>query len=240
MKWQDATSQPGDGVSSFKNMNASRTMGSMGMIHPLMDTRRSGYISYLTSSMMLITRLARCVVDGHLTDVPINRVYSGVVFLYGLCTIAFLFGLNDLKMWATDIGNAYLKAFTSKKLCIITHPEFVGDIEGHMLVIFKALYGLQTSGLRWWHERFLDCLHDMEFTPSKVEPDIWMRHIRDHYEYITEYEDDITIASKDPNTIIDILTNVHGFKLKGTGPIECYHGMTFNHNEQGQPCISSR
>ena len=51
-------------------------------------------------------------------------------------------------MWSTDIGNAYLKAYTSKKLYIITGPEF-GELEGHILIISKALYGLKTSRLRW-------------------------------------------------------------------------------------------
>ena len=52
---------------------------------------------------------ARCVADhGHLIDVPINSIYSGVVLLCSLHTITFLSELNDLEMWATDIGNAYL------------------------------------------------------------------------------------------------------------------------------------
>ena len=56
----------------------------------------------------------------------------------------------------------------------------------------------------------------MGFTPSKAEPDIWMHHIDDHYEYIALYVDDLAIASKDPKAIVNMLTIVHGFKLKGT------------------------
>jgi hypothetical protein len=81
-----------------------------------------------------------------LTDVPINSVYSGVVSLRGMRMLIFLAELNGLKTWATDIGNAYLEAKTSKKLYIIAGAEF-GLREGHTLVIFKALYGLRTSGL---------------------------------------------------------------------------------------------
>jgi hypothetical protein len=71
-------------------------------------------------------------------------------------------------------------------------------------VFFKALYGLWTSGLRW-HERFADCLHDMGFTPSKVEPDIWMRPNGDAYEYIGVYVDDLAIIARAPQEIIDVL-----------------------------------
>jgi hypothetical protein len=60
--------------------------------------------------------------------------------------VAFLSELNGLNLWATDIGNAYLEAKTSELLFIIASPEF-GDLEGHMLVIYKALYGLRSSGL---------------------------------------------------------------------------------------------
>jgi hypothetical protein len=59
-------------------------------------------------------------------------------------------------LWATDIGNAYLEAKMSELPFIIAGPEF-GDLEGYMLVIYKALYGLHSSGLRW-HECFSTCL----------------------------------------------------------------------------------
>ena len=67
--------------------------------------------------------------------------------------------------------------------------------------------------------KFLDCLCDMGFTPSKAEPDIWMQCVNDHYEYVGVYVDDLAIASKDPRSIVDMLTKCHGFKLKGMGPI---------------------
>jgi hypothetical protein len=41
----------------------------------------------------------------------------------------------------TDIGNAYLEAYTFEKVYIEAGPEF-RDREGHILVISKALYGL--------------------------------------------------------------------------------------------------
>jgi hypothetical protein len=91
---------------------------------------------------------ARLVANGNLTEIPTNSVYSGVVSLKSLRTVIFLAELNGLESWATDIGNAYLEAETSEKVFVIAGPEF-GDLEGHTLVIFKALYGLRTSGVRW-------------------------------------------------------------------------------------------
>jgi hypothetical protein len=61
---------------------------------------------------------ARLVADGHLTSIPVDSVYSGVVTLRGLRLLIFLAELNDLQTWATNIGNAYLEALTSKR-CVL-------------------------------------------------------------------------------------------------------------------------
>ena len=174
---------------------------------------------------------ARLVADGHLTDVPIESVYSGVVSLRGLRTVLFIAELNGLESWTTDIGNAYLEAETKEKVYIVAGPEF-GSLEGHILVVHKALYGLRSSGRRWG-ERLGDCLRSMGFLPCKAEPDIWMRQKGDFYEYIATYVDDLEIASDDPKSIIDALVITHGFKLKGTGPIEFYLGCDFGRDEDG-------
>ena len=179
---------------------------------------------------------SRLVADGHLTTIPIDSVYSGVVSLRGLRLLVFIAELNGLETWATDIGNAYLEAETLEKVYINAGPEF-GDREGHTLVIFKALYGLRSSGLRW-HERFADCLHDMGFKQSKSEPDIWMRKNGNVYEYIAVYVDDLAIAAKDPKSIIAILTDKHKFKLKGTGPITYHLGCDFFREKDGTLCMA--
>ena len=179
---------------------------------------------------------ARLVADGHLTTPPLDSVYSGVVSLRGLRLVVFLAELNDLETYATDIGNAYLETYTKEKLCIIAGPEF-GALEGHMLMICKALYGLRTSGLRW-HERLADCIRSMGFVPSKAEPDIWIRLNEDVYEYIAVYVDDLAIVARDPKSICDTLVNKHKFKLKGTGPISYHLGMGFVRDDDGTLCIS--
>ncbi len=155
-----------------------------------------------------------------------------------LRTVIFLAELNGLKTWATDIGNAYLEAETSEKVFIIAGPEF-GELEGHTLVIFKALYGLRSSGLRW-SEKFSLCLRDMGFFPSLADPCIWMRRVDNHYEYIAVYVDDLAIASKCPAGIIRALTEDYKFKLKGTGLIEFHLGCDFFRDEEGVSCFAPR
>ena len=82
---------------------------------------------------------------GHRTETPIDSTYSGVVSLPGIRLVTFLAELNDLELWGTDIGNAYLESYTSEKVAFIAGPEF-GELEGHLMIIIKAQYGLKSSG----------------------------------------------------------------------------------------------
>ena len=180
---------------------------------------------------------ARLVADGHLTEIPLESVYSGVVSLRGFRLVMFMAELNNLEFWATDIGNAYLEAHTAEKVCIVAGPEF-GALEGHILVISKALYGLRSSGARW-HDRFADCMSELKFFPCKAEPDIWMRQSENGYEYIAVYVDDLAIAMKNPKEFVDILETQYKFKTKGTGPIVFHLGMDFFRDEDNTLCLSS-
>jgi hypothetical protein len=181
---------------------------------------------------------ARLVAGGHLTDPPLESVYSGVVSLCGFRLVLFIAELNGLNMWATDIGNAYLEANTSEKVYIEAGPEF-GDREGHILIIRKALYGLRTSGARW-HDKFADCLHEMGFFPCKAEPDIWMQRNGNQYKYVAVYVEDLTITMIDPEAFAKVLIDKYNFKLKGTGPISFHLGMDFECDEDGTLCIIPR
>jgi len=57
---------------------------------------------------------------------------------------------------------------------------------------------------------------------------------------VAVYIDDLAIAPKDPKAITDALMNCHGFKLKGTTPIEYHLGITFCQNEHGLMEITPR
>ena len=177
---------------------------------------------------------ARFVAGGHMTPTPIESVYSSVVSLRGIRLVSFLAELNGLELWSTDIGNAYLEAYTQEKVYFRAGPEF-GERAGHLFRIHKALYGLCSSGKRW-SETFSEVLKDMGFFPSLAEHDIWMRHCGDHYEYVAVYVDDLLIASKDPNAIIKALTDKYHFKLKGTGPVTFHLGCDYVRDDDGVLC----
>ena len=124
----------------------------------------------------------------------------------------FIGELNGVETWGTDIGNTYLEAHTAEKVCIWAGPEFA-ELQGHLLLIDHALYGLQTSGARW-HDQLSDVLFTEGFQPCKVKPDIWMRQNNQQYEYIAIYVDDLAFAMKDPHAFIGILREKYKFKIK--------------------------
>ena len=171
---------------------------------------------------------ARCVADRHLTENPIDNVYSGVVSLQWLRMIIFLTEINQLDIWATYIGNVYLEEKTSEKVYITAGQQF-REKWGNTLTIYKSLYGLQSSGVRW-HEKFSDDLRNMGFFPCKEEHDIWMRQSNGLWEYITLYVDDLSFVVCDPNTTITLLKEK--YKLKGTGSISYYLGCDFFRDDE--------
>ena len=183
---------------------------------------------------------ARLVAGGHLTDTPVESVYSSVVSLKGVRMTIFTAELNNLEIWSTDIGNAYLESYTQEKVYVIAGPEFAPfGLEGHVLLIDRALYGLKSSGLRWW-ERLADVLREMGFFPSRAETDIWMRRVGDHYEYICVYVDDIIVCSLRPRDITDALETKYKFSLKGTGPIHFHLGCDYFRDPDGTLCYGPR
>jgi hypothetical protein len=153
--------------------------------------------------------------------------------------VMFLAELNNLELWATDVGNAYLEAFTNEKLYVEAGPELGNHRLGHILVIKKALYGLRTSGARW-HDRLSDVLRDLGFTPCKAEPDVWMRRNGERYEYIAVYVDDLAMAMVNPKEFIHLLEEKYKFKFKGTGPIAFHLGMDIYREDDGTLCMTSR
>ena len=75
----------------------------------------------------------------------------------------------------------------------------------------------------------------MGFVPCRADTSIWMRLAKDgkSYEYIATYVDDLLIAMKNPQEVIDMLKDKYKFKLKGTGRVAFHLGMAFFRDEHG-------
>jgi hypothetical protein len=82
-----------------------------------------------------LTRKARYVTGGHLTDPPTQLTYSSIVTRESV-RIAFLIAaLNGLEILSVDIGNAYLQAPAREKVHTTAGPEFGPNLEGQTVII---------------------------------------------------------------------------------------------------------
>jgi len=174
---------------------------------------------------------ARLVAGGHKTDPNSEDAYSGVI-MNRTQRIVIIYGVkNALRFGVGDIGNAYLTALTKEMVVIIAGPEF-GPLEGCILLVYKALYGLRTSGARF-HESLADTLRDMGFFPCRSDPDLWIRDAGDVYEYVCVYVDDLMAIMKNPDAFFEELNTKYGYKLKGCGEPSYYLGGDFFYDPDG-------
>ena len=186
-----------------------------------------------------LKRKARLVARGDKTDPPRDSVYSGVASLRSLRIVCFLAELNGLEITGGDIGNAYLEAFMKEKVCTCAGPEF-GPLEGHMLIVEKALYGLRTSGARF-HAKFADTLRTLGFIPTYADPDVWIRDAGNCYEYVVVYVDDILTALKNPKEFYDsIQGEPWNYKLKNVEEPKYHLGGDLFRYKDGTYCYGSQ
>jgi hypothetical protein len=172
-----------------------------------------------------LRRKARLVAGGHMTNPPVEDVYSGVV---GMNTVRLAFAvgaMQGLDVCAADISTAFLYGKTKEKLYIVAGPEFGPELEGKRLIVQGNWYGLRSAAATY-HQVASAVLRKIGFRPTKVDPDLWMRKKGDHYEYLAIYVDDLLAWGKKP---LDIIKEVQAsFKLQGIGFPDYYLGADVN------------
>ena len=176
-------------------------------------------------------RKARLVAGGHTTATPNTLTYYSIVSRDSMRIAFTIAALYNLSVLACDIQNAYLTAPCREKIFTISRPEFDSQA-GNIFIITKALYGLKSSGAAFCS--FLaEHLHDIGFTPSKADPDVWMRAAVKpngfkYWEYILCYVDDILAISHNPKATIQLIRNKFKLKNDQMEPPQMYLGATLS------------
>jgi Reverse transcriptase (RNA-dependent DNA polymerase) len=148
------------------------------------------------------TRKARFVANGSTPDAPSSMTYSSVVSRDSIRLMFLVAALNNLDVFACDIGNAYLNAQCKEKIWFRGGTE-MGEDKGKVMIVTRALYGLKSSGFAW-HQMMSLTLRELEFVPSIADTDVWrqptFKENRDRiYEYIVVYVDDTLAISPRAN-----------------------------------------
>ena len=139
-------------------------------------------------------RKARMVAGGHTMETPDALTYASVVSRDSVRIALNIAALNDFKVLAFNIQNAYLTAKFREKIWTIAGTEF-GSYTGKIMIVVRALYGLKSSGAVF--KALLDeTLYDIGYTLSKADPDVWLRSAVktdgfEYYEMILFYVDDV-------------------------------------------------
>ena len=176
-----------------------------------------------------LRRKARLVAGGHLIDALDVDIYSSTVKSISVKLLHVIAHKKDLKQLCGDVSNAFPTAYTNERVYAVAGPEF-GTLEGHVVIIRKALYGLRSSSERW-HAHFADTLRSMEFVPTRYDKDVWMRKSEDetYYEYVCTHVDDFMIVSRKPEVIMEKLKEV--YSISSEGPPEYYLGNDYKTNK---------
>jgi hypothetical protein len=137
--------------------------------------KASGHLVYEVK--MDFTRKARWVKDGHKTPNSTTSSIAGVVSCDSICISLTYAALLGLPVIGADIRNAYLQAPSSEKHFIICGPEFGLENEGHVALIWRALYSGKVAGCSFWNH-LCDCMGQLGFTSSCAGPDVWLRLLK--------------------------------------------------------------
>ena len=177
------------------------------------------------------TRKARLVANGNETqDLPKYERYASVVSRESV-RIGFLYAaLNDLDILSCDVTNAYLNAPCTERLWTEAGPEFGSD-KGSVMILKKAVYGLQSAGSSW-HHTLAKMLEEIGFVPSRADPDVWLKEATKptgerYYQWITCYVDDLLAISHDPKSIMANIAKTYDFK-DGAQPPDRYLGANIS------------
>ena len=113
------------------------------------------------------------VSDDHKTAPLSSIIYSSEVSRE-IVRISFLLAsLNDLDIFACDIGNAYLNAKCREKLRTESGTEF-GTEKKMVMIIARVIYGLKSSGAAW-RSKLAETLMLIRYKSSEADADVWMK-----------------------------------------------------------------
>lgn len=93
---------------------------------------------------------ARLVVRGDL-QAPIDNTYAATLAIRNFRALVAIANYFDLELKQYDVPTAFLNAKTNRKLYAET-PEAFRHIEGEIMLVLRALYGLKESPILWYNE----------------------------------------------------------------------------------------
>jgi hypothetical protein len=168
------------------------------------------------------------VAGGHMTGAPTIMTYTSMVSRETVRIALTIAALNDLKVKAADIPNAYISALIKEKVWHVG-PEFDPDA-GKSAIIVRALYGLKSAGAAF-HAHLADCMQHLGYTSCPANLDLWYKEVKLpvtgvlYYSYILIYVDDILCIHYEAMPVLDKLDKYFTLKPSSVGNPSMYLGV---------------
>ncbi|KAE9033053.1 hypothetical protein PR001_g10331 [Phytophthora rubi] len=175
-----------------------------------LKTDRQGYVIRFKSRIVAFGNHQRPGVDFVETFAPVARM-SSFRMLVALAAVL------HLQLYGGDINTAYLNAQLAIRQYLKSIEGFPCEINGHVYVVLKALYGLRQSGREWNSELNRWCL-DHGYQRSLTEPCLYYRFEGEVIMLVLVYVDDITVATNCEESkckLFEELDKAYGLKDQG-------------------------
>jgi len=178
-----------------------------------------------------LTRNARLVAGGHRNQVPAHTTYSSVAGRDSVRLGFLLADLNNLKILACNIGNAYLNAPNREKVHVEVGKElFASENEGKYATVDRALYRLKSASAVW-RSHFSDTITKVfGYSLTHADYDVYIKACTcndgtKYYSYLIIYVDDVLCIDENPEDVIDKIVSVYRVKEGSVEKPKTYLGM---------------
>lgn len=155
-------------------------------------------------------------------------------------TLRLLFALSvqlDLNVTHLDVKTAFLNGDLKEDI-YMAHPnvDLNDKNNGKIVKLNKAIYGLKQSS-RSWYEKVDQCLTELGFNKSQIEPCVFTKFHDDVKVIIALYVDDFFVYSNcrsETDKLISVLNSK--FNIKDLGRVKQCLGMRVNIDNENNTC----
>ena len=151
-------------------------------------------------------------------DVPSNSSYTPVVSRNSVIIIFLHATLDDLKILASDIGDACFNAPYKENVHFIVRSDLFGpEYENKRAIIVRALYGLKFAGNTWREHISTQIRDTFGYQPCTANLDVYIKAEKrtdctTYYSYIVVYMDSIRYIDEKLKEIMDRIGEIYRMK----------------------------
>ncbi|KAH9688627.1 retrovirus-related pol polyprotein from transposon RE1 [Citrus sinensis] len=229
LKWKDAMQLEYDALIRNKTWN----LVSMDLTHKLVGCKWVFRTKY-NSDGSVSKHKARLVAKGfHQTaGVDYSETYSPVVKSSTVRVILSLAVMQGWNVRQIDINNAFLNRDLTEDVYMQQQEGFVSK-GGYICKLNKALYGLKQAP-RAWYDKLKGCLTYWNFTNSKADTSLFIKHDTKGIILILIYVDDILVTGPDSVLLEAFITKLSkAFALKDLGLVSYFLGIEVSYTDHG-------